>query len=67
MPDRLRGAHLNGPDGPEEREADNAEYFDREEDRIDAIEDRADVDVDAALMDIAQAKMMNWALDRVFA
>jgi hypothetical protein len=44
---------VNGPDGPEQREADNEERGEREYERIDAIEDRADSD----LMDIAERRM----------
>lgn len=50
------------PDGPEQREADAQERAWDDAADFDRLEDRADGD----LMDIAQAKMMNWALDRVF-
>lgn len=39
---------MNEPDGPEQREADAAEYSEREDDRI--IEDRADSQTDEALL-----------------
>jgi hypothetical protein len=52
---------MNEPDGPEQREADAAEYSERESDRIDAIEDRADSD----LMAIAQARITAFFLDEV--
>lgn len=52
---------MNEPDGPEQREADAAEYSEREAERIDAIEDRADSD----LMDIAQARITAFFLDKV--
>lgn len=57
---------MNGPDGLEQRTADLEERSERESDRIEALEDRAEGQVDEALIDIAQAKMMSWALDRVF-
>lgn len=33
---------MSEPDGPEQREADNAEYYEREDDRIDQFERDAD-------------------------
>ena len=52
---------MHEPDGPEQREADAAEYSEREDDRLDAIEDRADSD----LMDITQARITAFFLDKV--
>lgn len=57
----LDGATVNGPDGPEEREAELQEQSWADEARLDAIEDRAE----GELMDIAQARMTSWFLDRV--
>ena len=51
----------SGPDGPEERTADTEEWSRSEDDRIDSIEDRADSD----LMDIAQARITAFFLDKV--
>lgn len=53
---------MNGPDGPEQREADAQEQSWAEDERIERDEDQAD----SELMDIAQARMMAWALERVF-
>jgi hypothetical protein len=50
------------PDGPEQREAYAQEQSWAEDERIDAFEDASDSD----LMDIAEAKMLGWALDRVY-
>lgn len=52
---------MNEPDGLEERTADLEEHGEREYERIDAIEDRADSD----LMDIAQARITAFFLDKV--
>jgi hypothetical protein len=52
---------MNGPDGPEEREAERQEQSWAEDARLDAIEDRAE----GELMDIAQARMNSWFIDRV--
>lgn len=41
---------MNEPDGPEQREADAAEYSQAEDERIDAIEDLADSQTDEALL-----------------
>lgn len=62
---------MSEPDGPCEREADNAEYYEREYDAIERIEQREreqkeDLLFPEALLDIAQARMMAWALERVF-
>lgn len=61
---------MNGPDGFEQREADNAEYYEREYDAIERIEQREreqkeDLLFPEDLMDIAQARMTSWFIDRV--
>jgi hypothetical protein len=50
----------------EERMADLEERFEIEWDHLDHIERREESQVDDALLEIAQAKMMNWALERVY-
>jgi hypothetical protein len=55
---------VRGPDGPIEREAEHREHFDSLPDN--PADHDYDQDLPSDLMDIAQAKMMNWAMDRVF-
>lgn len=52
---------MSGPDGPEQREAFAQEQSCAEDDRIETLDDRAE----GEMMDVAQAKMMSWAIDRV--
>jgi hypothetical protein len=52
---------VNGPDGLEERTAYAQEQSWRDDAREAAREDRAE----SELMDIAQARMLSWAIDRV--
>jgi hypothetical protein len=51
--------------GPEERTADAEERSEREYDELDREEKLADEAVDESLLDIAEAKMLSWAVDRV--
>lgn len=57
---------MSGPDGPEQR---TAYAEDAARDRDDSEDARLDYDADLQrdddLLDIAQARMLSWALDRV--
>lgn len=54
-----------GPDGLEQRIADLEEYFYDELDRIDIAEQLGDEAVDESLLDLAEARMASYWLDRV--
>lgn len=54
-----------GPDGPEERTAALEEYFYDELERCEIEEKLADEAVDESLLDIAEARMTNFWLERV--
>lgn len=56
---------MNGPDGPEQRTADDAEYYEGQYDAIERIEQREREQGEEALLDLAQARMMAWAVDRI--
>lgn len=53
------------PDGPEQREADRAEQMQSYYESLDRTERYEEESVDEALLDLAQAKMMLWAVDRI--
>jgi hypothetical protein len=53
---------MSGPDGPEERTAFYEETFEREAEEIDRLEDDAD---DSALLDMADRRMEQLAVDRI--
>jgi hypothetical protein len=54
-----------GPDGPVEREQWAEERSEREYDELDREEKLADEAVDESLLDIAEARMAGYWLDRV--
>lgn len=54
-----------GPDGLEQRTADLEEFFHDELDHCDIAEQLGDEAVDESLLDIAEARMTGYWLDRV--
>lgn len=61
-----RGAAVNvGPDGPEQRTAELQEHYDREADELDLENQLGDEAVDESLLDLAEARMQSYWLDKV--
>lgn len=58
---------MNGPDGPTERDADRAEKLQSYYESLDRTERYQEESVDEALLDLAQARMTGWFIDRVLA
>jgi hypothetical protein len=57
---------MNGPaDGPEEREADLADYFDREYENIERIEFHEEDQIDESLLEQAKMRMNQFFLDKL--